>query len=69
MAEKGDPVRLRRAEEYRGKITNVVNADTYDVEFHGGGTGRFRGVDLLADEDKAWPPTGLETKVPQVDSK
>lgn len=69
MTERDDKVRLVRAPDYRGTVTRVTTDGMCDIEFVGGGTGRFREADLVPDEDKSWPPSGLEAKVPSVDTK
>ncbi len=67
----GDGVALARFPEWTGRVMRVESGKV-DVEFSKGGTGRFPEEDLVpvevpvpADEDKAWPPRNLETKVPK----
>lgn len=63
-----DRVALRNHPEFIGTVAGPAReAGLVEVEFDGGGRGRFKTSDLVpADEapvtNKTWPPAGLETK-------
>lgn len=67
--EKDERVALRDHPEFIGTVAGSDGRGRVEVEFDGGGTGRFKADDLIpADQapvtNKTWPPAGLETKTP-----
>lgn len=69
MTAENDPHRvvLRDHPEFIGTAGTRDSRDVVEVQFDGGGAGRFKADDLIpADEapvtNKTWPPAGLETK-------
>lgn len=65
--EKDERVVLRERPEFIGTVEGRDRRGLVEVQFDGGGMGRFKADDLLpADKapvtNKTWPPAGLETK-------
>jgi hypothetical protein len=65
--EKETRVALAQHPGLIGKINSIDRRDVAEIEFEGGGVGRFKVADLVEVDpatpaNKEWPPRGLETK-------
>lgn len=65
--EKDSRVALVREPGLVGTITEVDKRNVADIDFEGGGHGRFPITDLkpvdAATPNKGWPPPNYETKI------
>lgn len=70
MINPSQPVRLRDCPPVPGKVTEIGSDGLLTVAFEGGTSGRYPVAALeQVEEDKSWPPAGMETKTPRLEVK